>query len=79
MKNSNFRNTYASECLVLLIYSFNEHSAFFLCSQNNGTCVDGVLNYTCECYGYIGRHCEIGRITVYDFTIMIVVVTIVIM
>ena len=31
-------------------------------SCGNGTCVDGVNNYTCDCHpGYAGDHCEIGK------------------
>ena len=29
---------------------------------NNGSCVDGISNYTCNCLeGFTGDHCETGR------------------
>ena len=32
-------------------------------SCNNGTCVDGVNEYTCNCNsGYTGEHCNTGNI-----------------
>ena len=30
--------------------------------ENNGTCIDGVTNYTCACVpGFEGKNCSIGK------------------
>ena len=50
---------YCFECLLLNIADVNE-CAGNPC-QNDGTCMDGVNEYSCSCAsGYTGLNCESG-------------------